>query len=242
MLNILTADMLSVEQLARNVPPQNMQQGREDYAHGLVTVESVEGPAARFQTLDHRNRRPYQVALWLSGNQISMTCTCREGYYWYACRHRVAAFIALREYLKQHPPKIWKAVLDQAGHAGARRSTPNYSPIIFSLQERGSGWVAIPYTLAARLFAAEELGDQQAIARAIEERGLSSQAKALRAPISRQAYPQASENTVAAANLVLGNPYASYGYGHGREGAYYETLLSFLPGCLVYLGGDGDPF
>src|SRR5262245_46303217 len=189
MINILTAEMLSVEQLARNVPQPNMQQGRDDYAHGLVTIESVEGPAARIQVLDHRSQRPYQVALWLNTNQISMTCTCREGYYWYACRHRVAAFMALREYLKQHPPKIWKAVLDQGAHATNRRAAPNYSPVIFSLQERGGGWVVVPYTLAARLFAAAELGDPEAIARAIEERELSAQARGLRSPISRHAYP-----------------------------------------------------
>jgi non-specific serine/threonine protein kinase len=242
MINLLTAEMLSVEQLARNVPQPNMQQGREDFAHNLATIESVDGSAARIQVLDHRSRRPYQVALWLSGNQIAMTCTCREGYYWYACRHRVAAFMALREHLKQHPPKIWKAVLNQAAHATTRRSAPNYSPVAFSLQDRGGSWVIVPYTLAARLFATEELGDSEAIARAIEERGLSPQAKALRSPISRHAYPYAGENTIAAANLVLGNPYATYGYGYGREGAYYETLLSFLPGSLVYLGDEGDPF
>jgi non-specific serine/threonine protein kinase len=150
--------------------------------------------------------------------------------------------MALRDHLKQHPPKIWKAVLNQATQTTTRRTSPNYSPVVFSLQDRGGSWVIVPYSLAARLFANEELGDLEAIARAIEERGLSPQAKALRSPISRQSHPLTSENAVAATNLVLGNPYATYGYGYGREGAYYETLLSFLPGCLVYLGGEGDPF
>ena len=143
------ASKLPGVQLARNVPQPNMQQGREDFAHNLVKIESVEGPAARMEVLDHRSRRPYQVALWLNGNQIAMTCTCREGYYWYACRHRVAAFMGLREHLKKHPPKIWKAVLDQGRHATTRRTAPDYSPVAFSLQNRGGSWVIVPYTLDA---------------------------------------------------------------------------------------------
>jgi non-specific serine/threonine protein kinase len=239
MINILTADMLSVEQLARTTPPQNMAGGRDDYAAGRVSVESVDGRTAKLQVRDHRSGRPYQVMIWLHGSQVSLTCTCRENYMWYACRHRVAGFLALKDHLKANPPKMWKLILEQTAQAAERKTTANYGPIVFSLQEHGGSWSIVPHTLAARYFATSALADREAIAQAIAEMGLSEQAKPLRSRISQRAYPNASEHEIAAANMALGNPYAMYSYG--REGSYYEAVLSFLPGCLVYRGEQGDP-
>jgi non-specific serine/threonine protein kinase len=239
MINILTAEMLSVDGLAKTTPPQNIERGREDYAAGRALVDSVEGRTAKLLVRDHRNGHPYQVMIWLHGGQVSLTCTCRENYMWYACRHRVAAFLALKDYLKAHPPKIWKQVLEQSSQAAERKTTANYGPIVFSLQQNGNTWSVLPYTLAARLFAPATLGDREAIARAIEDLNLSIQAKPLRSRVSQRAYPNATEREIAAANMALGNPYAMYSYN--REASYYEAVLSFLPGALVY-GGDGaDP-
>src|SRR6476620_6463469 len=97
MITILTADMLKAEQLSRTTPAPNIQQGRDDYAAGLVTIDSVGRQTARFTVRDHRNpnRQVYDVSLWLQSNQIALTCTCRDSYQWYFCRHRVAAFLAL---------------------------------------------------------------------------------------------------------------------------------------------------
>jgi hypothetical protein len=52
-----------------------------------------------------------------------------------------AAFMALHDHLQAHPPKIWQAVLAQAEAAAPRRTTANYGPIVFSLQDRSSSWV-----------------------------------------------------------------------------------------------------
>jgi non-specific serine/threonine protein kinase len=240
MINILTADLLSVEQLTRTTPPQNMERGREDYQAGRAAVESVEGRTAKIAVRDHRSGHPYQVMIWLHGSQVSLTCTCRENYMWYACRHRVAGFLALRDYLKAHPPKIWKAVLDQAGSTTERKPAANFGPIVFSLQQQGNSWVVVPYTLAARLFTTSALSDREAIAEVIDTLDLSTHAKALRSRVSRRAYPNATEREIAVANMAV-NPYGSYGYAYNRENSYYETVLSFLPGCLVYGGDQGDP-
>src|SRR6266542_3071957 len=128
MINILTADMLNAQQLAKTTPPQSIQQGREDYAAGRVTIDSVAAETARLKVQDHKSGRPYDVVIWLHSKQVALTCTCRDSYQWYLCRHRVAAFLALHDHLKAHPPKIWKAVLEQAKATPARRATANYGP------------------------------------------------------------------------------------------------------------------
>ena len=241
MINILTADMLNVERLGRNTPPQNISAGREDYQAGRVTIELAEQSSARLQVRDNKINRSYQVMVWLNARQIALTCTCRENYHWYLCRHRIAAILALHEHLKANPPKLWRAVLEQGAQTPTRRPSVNYGPIVFSLQTHGSSWSVTPYGLAARYFATHQLGDRAALAAAIAELGLSAQARPIRSRISRQGYPGASEAELAAVNLAAGNPYGMSGYGYGREAAYYEPVLALLPGCLVYQGDEGDP-
>src|ERR1043165_5110129 len=103
MINILTADMLKVEQLARTTPALNIQQGRDDYAAGLVTIESVGKQQARFKGRDHRNAVIlYDVSIWLQSRQVALTCTCRDSHGSYLWRHRLAAFLALHDHLKAH--------------------------------------------------------------------------------------------------------------------------------------------
>ncbi len=241
MINLLTADMLSIEQISKNTPPQNVTAGRDDFAAGRASIESVGQSSARLQVRDHKTNRPYTVSVWLHAHQIALSCTCRESYQWYLCRHRVAAALKLHEYLVAHPPKLWQAVLDQSAHSSARRPSVNYSPIVFSLQERNNSWAVVPYSLAARLFASHELGDHEAIAAAIARIDLSSHAKPIRSRISRQTYPGASETELAAVNLAVGNPYMLSGYSYGRENAFYEPVLPLLPGSLVYIGHEGNP-
>src|SRR5580765_4771142 len=188
MINILTADMLKVEHLTRTTPALNIQQGRDDYAAGLVTIISVAQQTARFKVRDHRYANiSYDVSLWLQSQQVALTCTCRDSTQWYLCRHRLAAFMALRDHLKAHPPKIWQAVLEQAEAAAPRRTAANYGPIVFSLQDRGSSWVVAPYALAARHFTPEQLADRAALERAVDQFRGGSAPKALRSRVSRQA-------------------------------------------------------
>lgn len=239
MINILTAEQINVDQLTRNTPPQTVKAGLEDYEAGRVTVDTVELATARLRVADHKTGRPNLVSFWLNAHQLAITCTCRDSYHWYLCRHRVAAAYALRAYLKKHPPKLWQAVLKQGTQGTARKPNVNYGPILFSLQERSNGWAVVPYSLAARYFGPHELGDRATIAATIERLQISGQAKAIRSRISRQSYPGASESELAAVNLAVGNPYMLSGYG--REAAFYEPVLPLLPTCLVYIGHEGDP-
>jgi non-specific serine/threonine protein kinase len=234
--------MLKAEQLAKSTPPQNLQNGRDDYEAGRAKIDSVSVQSARIKVRDHKNANVYDVAIWLHSGQIALTCTCRDSYQWYLCRHRVAGFLALHDYLKAHPPKVWKAVLEQAQAAQPRRTSANYGPLVFSLQERGGGWSVTPYALPARYFSPEQLRDRAALIQAIERFKSGSPPKALRSRISRQSYPNATDAEIAAANLAVGNPYMVSGYGYGRENSFYEPVLGLLPGCLVYLGEEYEPF
>ena len=90
----------------------------------------------------------------------------------------MAAFVALHDHLEAHPPKIWQAVLEQTETAAPRRITANYGPIVFSLQERGSGsWVVVPYVLPTRHFTHEQLANRAALAEAHRQEGNEGEAR-----------------------------------------------------------------
>ncbi len=240
MIHLLTAESLNVEQLRQLASPRTFAEGRLDYEKGRVSVGSVDAQSAWLSVRDDHGGQPLQVRIWVHPGQTSLTCTCKQGYSWSPCRHRIAAFLALREHLKQHPPQLWKAVMDQAKQTPTRRSTTTHGPVAFSLQDRSAFWAIVPYQLSAKLFSADELADLEAVAQHIDSDRLSTQAKPIRSRISPTSYPYANPEAIAAANLSVGNPYV-YGY-YGREGAaFYESVFSFLPRCLVYYGEEDDP-
>ena len=64
-------------------------------------------------------------------------------------------------------------MLEQAEAAAPRRTAANYGPIVFSLQDRSSSWVVVPYALPARHFTPEQLAERTGcIAHAIDVGGL----------------------------------------------------------------------
>jgi non-specific serine/threonine protein kinase len=249
MIDILTADKLDVDALTKITPPNHVQQGREDYEKGRVRVRSVAQQSAQLW-VSAANGSPQTVSVWLQGRQVSITCTCRQGYSPVACRHKIAAFIGLRQYLTEHPPKIWKAVLDRAKALPAgRTATTTYGPIVFSLQEQGDTWRVVPYVVSGKAFVPADHADPEVLAQAITAGAVSGAPRPIRNPISRRNYPYAPEEALAAANLVASTNASSYGYnysygyGYGRAGAQLlEAVMPFLARCLVYVGIEGDPF
>jgi non-specific serine/threonine protein kinase len=240
MIHLLTAESLNVEQLRQLASPRTFAEGRQDYEQDRVSMGSVDAHSAWLSVRDHHGSQTYQVRIWAHEGQTSLTCTCQQGYSWSPCRHRIAAFLALREHLRQHPPQLWKAVIEHANQTSSRRSATTHGPVVFSLQNRSAFWAIVPYQLSAKLFSADELADLDAIAQRIDADALSMQSKPIRSRISPISYPYASTEAIAAANLSVGNPYV-YGY-YGREGAaFYESVFSFLPRCLVYYGEETDP-
>ena len=244
MKGLLTAKAIDIEQLKRMTNPKNVIAGEEDYTEGRTSIGKIDAQTALVNVTDFRTGKPYHVGVRGSAEGIALTCTCRDAYLWVPCRHRYAAALALRAYLEKNPPKVWKYVLDHGAQAVPRRggsSTNNL--ILFSLIERGpNSWAVLPFTLNARHLGDVDLNDRATLAATIERLGLSSETKGLRNRVNRASYALATEDDVTAANLALGNPYASYGYASSRESsAYYEAVLPYLSRCLTFIGEEGDP-
>ncbi|KAB8144035.1 serine/threonine protein kinase [Chloroflexia bacterium SDU3-3] len=245
MKGILTAQSINLEQLRHITNQKNIVAGTEDYAAGRVTIAQVEAQVATLTVDDHRSGKPYSVTIRSGADgTIGLTCTCREGYPWVACRHRYAAALALRDHLTANPPKVWRYLMEHAKPAAPRRSSTNNALILFSLIERNpSAWIIQPYTLNIRHLDGVDLTDRAAVADKIVELNMAREAKPLRSRVQHSAYPYASEDDITATNLALGNPYAAYGYASSRDsGAFYQAVLPYLSRCLSFIGEEGDPF
>lgn len=239
MLFLLTAESLPVDQLLLGVPQQMEREGRELYRRGQATVTST-SPTGASISVDDKTGTPALVRISLSGNYLNLSCTCTRSFGWGQCKHKVAALLALRDYLTANPPRVWQAVLDRALQAQPRRSpTTGTGAIIFSLQQRGSAWLVIPYSLAGRFLPGGHSGDPELIASAIERGRLHSQLKMLRSQLSPESYATLPAEVIAAANVAIGSG-SSYGYWHGGAKTL-GIMLAMLPGCLVYLGDDVNP-
>jgi non-specific serine/threonine protein kinase len=244
MIPLLTAETLPVDQFIRMVPPRTADQGRSLYAAGHTQVQSSE-PASALISVSAPDERPAQVTVRLSGTQVSLSCSCRGPYAWGACKHGIAGVIALREYLRQHPPSVWRAVLSQAINAPtptATRSSGSQAAIVFSLQPYGSSWYIQPYSLAGRYLPAGHAGNPDIIAAAIEERNLWHELKPIRSTGTLANYSEMPPQALTATALALGssNPYGNnYWQGSPRQIAGVLTLLT---NALVYRGEYSDPF
>jgi non-specific serine/threonine protein kinase len=240
MIPLLTAETLPVDQFIRMAPPRIADQGRQLHAAGHAHVQSSE-PNVAVISVSPPNERPAQVSVRLSGTQVSLTCSCRGPHAWGACKHGIAGVLALRDYLRQHPPSLWRAVLSQAISAPEpQRISGSSGALIFSLQSYGNTWLVMPYTLAARYLPAGHGGNPDIIAAAIEQRKLWNDLKPLRGSTSSNSYGEmpATAMTAAAMAVSSGNHY-SYWYGGARQLA---AILDLLAGSLVYRGDHQDPF
>lgn len=249
MTNILSASALNVEQALKMVAPQVVEQGRQLFEKGRVSVEHVDGQTASLIVADWNNQTCRVVAR-INGRQLSMGCSCPQGRSWALCRHRVAALLALHAHLLRHPPNVWREVVRQAVHAEPpKTSIISQGTVIFSLQKKTGGWSIVPYSLAGKHIPADLRGDQEAIGQFIGQQQLAPDARPLRSRINQQSYPNAPAEVIAAANLAImaSNPYNTrYNYSYGypdypANASIYEPILALLPACLVYVGNEQDP-
>jgi non-specific serine/threonine protein kinase len=243
MWNILSADILDIDHILLSTSQTVVQQGRRYYERGQVEVERVDTDSALINVFESPGVA-HQVVLRLHNRQIFVSCTCPQRHYWTFCRHRVAAILALRDYLIAHPPSIWRAVIGEAVRAQPQRK-PTAQPacIVFSLQYASTAWTIVPYAIPLRRLPPEALGDQEELAAAIAALNLSHEARLIRSRISRQTYPHASFETIIAVNMALATAEGFlYHYTSDDEsGAVYDPLLLLLAGQLAYLGDEGDP-
>ncbi|NTV63165.1 MAG: serine/threonine protein kinase, partial [Oscillochloris sp.] len=205
MLYLLTAETLPVDQLLNTAMPKIVQQGRDIYQKGYAQVQHCE-PTNAIISVEDLPGPPAQCTVRLAGNQVTVTCSCRYGYAWGLCQHRVAALFQLRDHLRLHPPSLWRAVLDQAIQPHPRRSaavSSSGSALVFSLQKRGAIWSILAYTIAGKHLPIDHRGDPDTLAEAIESRTLHQHVKHLRSQVSPDVYPSMSMELLAAANTAI---------------------------------------
>ncbi|MBX0326908.1 DEAD/DEAH box helicase [Oscillochloris sp. ZM17-4] len=241
MLYLLTAETLPVDQLLNTAMPKVVQQGRDIYQSGRAQVQHCE-PTNAIISVEDGPGPPIQCVIRLSGNQVGVTCSCRYGYAWGLCQHRVAALLQLRDYLKLHPPSLWRAVLDQAIQPGTRRSSAvstSGAALIFSLQKRGTIWSILPYNIAGKYLPVDHRGDPEVIAETIAGRDLLSHIKPIRSQVSPDTYPNMPMELLAAANTAVASG-AGYGYWYTNHKAL-TAVFGMLHKGLVYAGDELNP-
>ncbi|MEI8306955.1 MAG: DEAD/DEAH box helicase [Chloroflexales bacterium] len=241
MLYLLTAETLPVDQLLNTAMPKVVQQGQDIYQKGRARVEHCE-PTTATITIEDPPGPPVQAVVRLTGNQVSVSCSCRYGYAWGLCQHRVAALLQLRDHLKMHPPSLWRAVLDQAIQPSPRRVShvsSSGAALIFSLQKRGAAWSILPYSIAGKHLPVDHRGDPDVLAEAITSRALYASAKALRSQVSPDLYPSMPVELLAAANTAISSG-AAYGYWYTNHKAL-TAVFGMLHKGLIFRGDEHEP-
>jgi len=233
MLDLLTADNISVDRITQMAGSRVAQEGRRLHGEGRATVVRVEGAHAELTVDDGRG--PARVTFRLAEGGLYPSCTCRDGRYAF-CRHIVAGAMTLRQHLHRNPPSLWRSVLGQAMQRPARR-TAGSGALLFSLQHRGGAWAVAPFYISARHLPPDHGGDPTVLAMAIENLDLDGEIKPLH-QFRSESYGAMPPEAHAAARIVATG--GSFGYWYGGAGAL-DTVLRLLPQCLVYLGDQNDP-
>jgi non-specific serine/threonine protein kinase len=248
MIHALSVEAISRSTYLRSGYSSVDQAGRRLYEEGKVTFEHVDTQRARLQVAENE-QKSYRVTVRLTPerrhSQIEVQCSCKSRSRWHSCAHGVAAVLALRDYLRQHPPSPWKGVLGPAVH-GSTGAIPSRDVLVLSLQcsphwNEETIWEVLPYTLSETHFAPEECSDPAAIVQAIRRKKLSSQARQLRQRISPHGYAHLPTEVVAAVNLTFGASSRSSYASESGTSSYLESVFTLLPHCIAYFGTDGDP-
>jgi non-specific serine/threonine protein kinase len=240
MIRVLNPQVLQVDMWMRSTTPQIREQARALNELGKVRVDVVEAQHANLRVIEAENR-VFHVSVYLDRQNINIGCTCSNRGFWSICRHRLAALLKLSEYLKEHPPSIWKAVMSQALAAPARHAGIHQGQIVFSLQLRATGWALAPYTIAARHLP-HPVTREDELVELIDEHDLTVAARPLRSRITTSSYPNVAPEAIAAANMaIMLSQTPAYGYYGSGMSSLYEPVFALLPHCVVYYGAEADP-
>lgn len=241
MIAFLTAETLPVETFLKMASPQIVKQGKALHAAGrtLVTHSAPTYATIRVEDLSGTTT---EVTIRLYGPQVHVACSCRAAYGWgTTCRHGIASLLALRDYLREHPPSIWKAVLDQSLQAPTRRASNSATggAIVFSLQQYGSSWAVVPLSIAAKYLPPGHNGDPTVLREAIVADKLSANARPMRSQPNPESYAHLPPEALTAASMAIsgGGVYGSW-YGGPRV---LGAVLGLLRRCVVFVGNDNDP-
>ncbi len=237
-MRLLTAETIDIDRLFKLSTPQVIQQGRNDYAQGRVQLGTVGFTDAR-ATVQVSNT-PCTVLIRMQNDQVTLICSCNQGHMWTLCRHRVATTLALHDYLLEHPPSMWKAVLKKGTIAGSARSSSN-AQIVFCLQDYGNQWLLHGYAIADKYMPDDLPVDPFERAEYIADHGLFEHARLINTRVARASYPRVHHDALVAINLLAGG--STYGYYAGYGGdSVLDTVLPLMRNCILFAGTDDEPF
>ena len=235
---VLTAEALDIDGMLARADSGTIRRGMAYSQQGRVRLAKVERDAAEARVT---GTEVYQVHFWVEGGKVQAMCDCpiAGNDPDVVCKHKIAAALILRNYLRVHPPQTWESVLAQAVKAEPKSAAlAARQVLLFSLQTRHSEWAVYPYSLPLSHFGEEQTGDGDALAKTIKQEALSKQARPLRAQSDPRRFVSASGGD-ATLNLaaLAGQSYSPY-YERSFE---CRALLPLLAGGFVFRGREADP-
>jgi non-specific serine/threonine protein kinase len=241
----LSPAALNVERLVRRAGATVAARGRAYYNQKWRL--RVEHAGAEEASVRVQGSRRYLVEFTLEGGDVELFCDCPYADYdeGIICKHKVAAALFLRDHLEDRAPVPWEEVLTQAVRESPRGATQPRPEefLFFSLQSRGSSWAVVPYTVAASFFPEAARHDAGETARAVAERGLSSQAVKVDPygyQAGRRVYPNVTRAQAALVKMLAASG-LYYGNYYGGATLDFGALFSLLEGGPLYLGTDKNP-
>jgi hypothetical protein len=237
----LSFETLRADRIVNSADAEAVRRGRAYYYQGRARIEEVKRGEARVLVRGTRPT-PYKVEFHLEDDGPKVQCDCPTAREQTStmCKHKVAASLALQDYLRFHPPVTWETSLTKAlQETGKRGKSAIKSLLFFSLQKRSSTWGIYPYSLPETHFPEEARGDTEALAKIIKEKHLSPQAKNVRHPADPKRFANADEESQIAARLVaMAHQYYFYYYDRGSSCSTFLPLLAHSP---LFLGSEDNP-
>lgn len=131
----LTLDIFDTQRLEKAVDKTTYLYGEEIFETGQVVIDKI-NPFNAFCTV--HDQHPYPVEIKVSGDYLYLKCECRFGDRGNICKHEIAAFLAIREALRQRAPSPWRSqfreLIAKSRDHGQHHAKPAPCILVFSLQ------------------------------------------------------------------------------------------------------------
>jgi len=222
--------------------PDSWSRGINYYRMNRVQVSTIDDEEAQFYVKGSLPT-PYEVNAWVEENAIHMECACPIGrdYVKTLCKHKVAAFHVLSEYVQQDRLKRWDTVLTAAlaEVADKRAPKPGRQYLVYSLQQNYTTWRIVPVALDSTQVGDIPGSDTARLVERIRTHKLSKQAKNIRAPFMAARYRNLDpdQEFVARTLAVVGDSFAYYGARELQPG----IILPQMRGQPIFLGSADNP-
>lgn len=240
-METLSLRRIDFDRIIRSASHVIVARGQLYYHQQRATIEYLREDEASLRVRGTR-LRPYVVDIWIetgrTGPAVYSECDCpyTDGDVEEICKHKIAAFLMLKEYYRTHTSADWSDILDKAlaVTSGGTKQEPK-SLLVFGLALWGSTYDITPYVIPADYFPVEIRGDVDAITEIISRERLSSKARAARTKSDTQRLINSTPGQVAAASMLA----ESWRY-NGME-PRFDVVLPLLEESILYFGTIQDP-